>query len=96
VQSHLDLNFITAGYEWDFLAQEGGFLGITFDIMVLDLHTSFREPEFSTEQKYDVTFPAPLLGLSGKWKLDRRFSLAGKISGMYAGGYGYIVDAEEG
>jgi hypothetical protein len=96
VQSHLDLKFITLGYEWDFLVKDGGFLGLTFDIMILDLHTRFKEPEFSTEQKYDVTFPAPLPGLAGKWNVARWLSFGAKISGMYAGGLGHIVDAEAG
>lgn len=96
VQSHLDLNFIALGYEWDFLVKEGGFLGATFDVMILDLHTSFKEPEFATEQKYDVTFPAPLLGLAGRWKIAPWLSFGGKFSGMYAGGLGHIVDAEAG
>ncbi len=96
VQSHLELNFIKVGYEWDFLAKEGGFLGATLDILVLDLHTSFNEPEFKMEQNYDVTFPAPLLGLAGQWNLARWVNLNGRVSGLYAGGYGFVLDAEGG
>ena len=94
VQSHLGLKFIKLGYEWDFLAGKTGFLGATFDLLVLDLHMRIKEPEFSMEQNYDITFPAPLLGMTGRWNIAGWLSLGGKISGMYGGGYGFVLDSE--
>jgi hypothetical protein len=96
VRSHLELNFIKVGYEWDFLTKESSFLGATMDVLILDLHTSFKEPEFAMEQDYDVTFPAPLLGFAGKWNFAKWMSFSGKVSGIYAGGYGFVLDAEGG
>ena len=66
------------------------------DVLILDLHTSFKEPEFAMEQDYDVTFPTPLLGFAGKWNFARWMSFSGKVSGIYAGGYGFVLDAERG
>ena len=94
VQSHLDLKFIKLGYEWDFLAGKTGFLGATFDLLVLDLHMRTKEPELSMEQNYETTFPAPLLGITGRWNITTWLSLGGKISGMFAGGYGFVLDSE--
>ena len=94
VQSHLDLKFIKLGYEWDFLTGKNGFLGATFDLLVLDLHMHITEPEFLMEQKYDITFPAPLLGIAGRWNIAGWLSFGGKISGIYGGGYGFVLDSE--
>ena len=90
----MDLKYITIGYEWDFLSNKSGFLGATFDLMVLDFHMSIKEPEFLMEQKYDITFPSPLVGLTGRWNITRWLSLNAKASGIYAGGYGFNLDAE--
>jgi len=82
------------GNEWDSLAGKTGFLGATFDLLVLDLHMRTKEPEFSMEQNYETTFPAPLLGITGRWNITTWLSLGGKISGMFAGGYGFVLDSE--
>jgi hypothetical protein len=94
VRSEMDLKMFKAGYEYDFISGPYGFLGATLDVLVADLHLELKAPDLGIDEKEDATVPIPLIGLNGRLPLGRLFALTAKISGLLAGGYGYIYDAE--
>lgn len=96
VKSRLDLKLFKVGYEYDFLAAERGFLGGTFDVMVVDFDAELKAPAMSVDQRESKTIPIPLIGLVGRIYPIKWVNLNAKISGLPLGGYGYIFDAEAG
>lgn len=94
VQSKLELKLFKVGYEFDFLAGEYGFLGATFDVMVADTHVEIKSLTTAIDEKYDATVPVPLIGITARWNILKWIGLTARVSGLPAGGYGYVFDAE--
>jgi hypothetical protein len=94
VQSDLDLKLFKAGYEFDFLAGKQGFLGLTFDVLVADTNIQLRAASLAIDEKYGKTLPIPMIGVSGRLNLVKWMGFTAKVSGLPAGGYGYLLDAE--
>lgn len=93
-QSEMDLKMFRAGYEYDFLSGQVGFLGATLEVLVADVHLQLKAPALAIDEKEDATLPIPLVGLNTRLYLGKWFALTGKVSGLPAGGFGYIYDAE--
>ena len=94
VQSEMDLKMFKAGYEYDFISGQVGFLGAILEVLVADVHLQLKAPDLAIDEKEDATLPIPLVGLNTRLYLGKWFALTGKVSGLPAGGYGYIYDAE--
>jgi hypothetical protein len=94
VQSELDLRLFKAGYELDFLAGKQGFLGLTFDVLVADTNIEIKAASLAIDEKYGKTLPIPMIGVSGRLNFVKWMGITGKVSGLPAGGYGYLLDAE--
>ena len=94
VQSQLDMKLFKAGYEFDFIAGKYGFLGATFDVMVADTHVELKAPALAVDEKHNATVPVPMIGMSGRLNFLKWMGLTARVSGLPAGGYGYVVDAE--
>jgi hypothetical protein len=96
VQSSLDLKFFKGGYEYDFLAGGAGFLGMTLDVLVADASTQVKAPDLVPiiDVKENRTVPIPMIGLIGRVYPIKWVNLTAKASGLPAGDYGYVFDAE--
>jgi hypothetical protein len=90
----MDLKMFKAGYEYDFISGQYGFLGATLDVLVADVHLQLKAPDLAIDEKEDATLPIPLIGLNSRLYLGKWFALTGRASGLPAGGYGYIYDVE--
>lgn len=94
VQSQLDMKLFKADYEFDFIAGRYGFLGATFDVMVADTHIELKAPAQAIDEQHNATVPIPMIGISGRLNFVKWMGLTARVSGLPAGGYGYVVDAE--
>ncbi|MDH4266139.1 MAG: hypothetical protein OEW45_10920 [Deltaproteobacteria bacterium] len=94
VQSKLDLNLFKAGYEYDFLAGNLGFLGGTFDILLADVRMELKAPTLALDEKEDAAVPIPMVGLIGRIYPVRWVNLTARVSGLPLGRYGHVIDAE--
>lgn len=94
VQSELDLKLFKAGYEFDLLAGKLGFLGLTFDVLVADTNVQLKAASLAIDEKYGKTLPIPMIGISGRLNFVKWMGITAKVSGLPAGGYGYLLDAE--
>ncbi len=94
VQSQLDMKLFKAGYEFDFITGGYGFLGATFDVMVADVHIDLNAPAQAIDEKHNAIVPIPMFGVSGRLNFIKWMGLTARVSGLPAGGYGYVVDAE--
>lgn len=94
VQSKLDLNLFKAGYEYDFLTGQYGFLGAVIDILIGNVGIELKAPELAIQEKEEITAPLPALGLMGRLYPFKWLNITAKVSGLPAGSYGHILDAE--
>jgi hypothetical protein len=94
VQSRLDMKLFKAGYEFDFIAGNYGFLGATFDVMVADTQIQLKAPTLAIDETHNATVPIPMIGISGRLNFLKWMGLTARVSGLPAGGYGYVLDAE--
>jgi hypothetical protein len=85
-------NLYSSDLEWDFAANDGGYLGLLFgvryfdvDAIVLDVDTSGRVAE---TQK----LPVPVVGFSGRVYFEEWVSLEGEIAGITLGSRGHLWD----
>ncbi len=94
VQSKLDLNLFKIGYEYDFLTGKYGFLGAVIDILIGNVGIELKAPELAIHEKEEVTAPLPMIGLMGRLYPFKWLNITAKFSGLPAGSYGHILDAE--
>jgi len=94
VRSKLDLNLFKVGYEYDFLTGAYGFLGATIDVLIGSGAVELKAPELAIQEKEEGTAPVPLIGLMGRLYPFKWLNFTVKVSGLPAGSYGHILDAE--
>jgi hypothetical protein len=94
VQSQLDMKLFKAGYEFDFITGQYGFLGANFDVLAADTHVELKAPALAIDEKHDATLPVPMIGVTGRLNFLKWLGVTARVSGLPAGGYGYVLDAE--
>jgi hypothetical protein len=84
-----------AGYEWDFIRGQRGYLGAIVGARVLDVDTLLVAPEQGKREQDTVRAPAPVLGAILRL-YQGRVSLEGEVTGLSVGSSGHIWDASGG
>jgi len=99
VQSSLDLTMYRVAYEFDFIKNPLGFLGIVVEARLLDGEVHLRAPSVSLDERKKVFLPLPGLGLVGRIDLPvpslpwLRPSVTAEVAGVTIGQQGTFVDA---
>jgi hypothetical protein len=100
VLSQLDLKYLSLGWNWQFFQAEGGRfkLGTILELKNFWADASLDAPNLVPPVKESTSFTAPLpaVGLSMNIYPHRRFEIYGQVSGMFAGNWGYFLEAEAG
>lgn len=72
----------TFGYEWDFLNNEGGFLGVVADLKYNRVKASIESPALTSAATTDVTAPVPTFGVVGRGYLGQAASVTAEFTGL--------------
>ena len=90
VVTSLKGNLITADVEWDFVLQDGGFLGAFAGVRFFDVDTLMVNVATANRVAETDRLPVPVLGLAGRAYLGERISLEGEVAGITAGSRGHL------
>jgi hypothetical protein len=91
VVSSLKGTYYQAGYEYDFVKTQGGYLGLMIGGELVRATASIQAPALAQSSAADISVPVPILGASGRLYAGR-FSLGGDAAGMTIGKRGTIYD----
>lgn len=100
VTSSLDVQYIRAGYEYDFLKFLVGHVGIVLDIKYFDIEAQLKaspEPPLfpdSLDKSESLQVPIPTIGLAVKFAPVRYVSIAVEATGFSIGSAGTLIDGE--
>lgn len=83
-------NLISTGLQWDFVTNEGGYMGALVGVKYFDVDTLMVNADTSARVAEEEKLPIPVLGLSGRAYFGEWFSAEGEFSGMTAGSRGYL------
>jgi hypothetical protein len=99
-ESELDIKYLRLGWAWQFINMgKGKFrLGTLVDGKVFWVKGSLEAPDLSPPVKESESFffGLPTIGLALDINPHRILNIFAEGSGMYAGSYGYMYDAEAG
>lgn len=92
IASEADLTYFFAGYQWDFLARECGYLGIRAGGAYLDANGALSSESTGLSASSGYRTGIPLAGLGGEaFLIPRTVEIHGNVQGMPLGGYGHYV-----
>jgi len=83
-------NYGSAELEWDFVRQPQGFVGLLVGTRIIDVDTLLLNVGTADRVVETQRFPIPVLGLTGRYYLGRRFSVEGELAGLTIGDRGHI------
>lgn len=81
-------------YEWDFVKGERGFVGAILGARLLDLDVLLVAPEEARREQESVRVWRPVIGVTGRGYVGKRFSIAGTLAGLTVGSRGYAIEFE--
>jgi hypothetical protein len=100
VETDLDINYFNLSWAWQFIYIDNGFLklGTLLEAKVFWVKGSLEAPDLTTPVKESdsFVFGLPTLGFAFDLNPHRMLNIYAQGSGMYAGNYGYMYDAEIG
>lgn len=92
LESEASMTYFFAGYQWDFLARQGGHLGLRTGGAFLEASGQLRSVSTGVTAARSYRIGLPLVGLAGRGFLYRRVvDVDGDVQGMSLGGYGHYV-----
>ncbi|MCK5235723.1 MAG: hypothetical protein KAR06_01965, partial [Deltaproteobacteria bacterium] len=94
VSGDLTIDYHRLGYEYDIIDTLDNKLGIIFEVKYLDIVGSLQEPLIPLDEKGEIALPIPTVGLTFQIGLPSFFTVGAEVTGMSAGQYGRIIDAE--
>jgi len=83
-------NLVSAGLQWDFVANPDGYLGVLFGVRYFDVDTVMVNASTSSRVAEGEQLPIPVVGLSGRVYFQDWFSFEGEFAGMTAGSRGHL------
>jgi hypothetical protein len=75
----------TFGYEWDFVSNERGFVGIVTDLKYNKIKASIDSPALGSPAATDTTAPVPTIGVAGRSYIGSILSVGGEYTGLKVG-----------
>jgi hypothetical protein len=93
VVTSLKGGYWSAGYEFDFLERDTGYLGVVLGGRLLDVDSILVAPDAGIQEAVSTKSVAPTLSLAGRVYASK-ISLGGEIGGLYLGDRGYLLDAD--
>lgn len=75
-------NLWTFGYEWDFVSQERGFLGLIVDLKYNTVQASIDSPTLESPASTDTTVVVPTAGVIGRAYLAPAVAITGEFTGF--------------
>jgi opacity protein-like surface antigen len=95
VISSLKGAYYSADYEWDFVKNSGGYLGLMLGGKLISVDTTVSAPDRGVSTATTAKIPVPILGLAGRVYAGR-FSLGGDASGLTIGKRGNLYELNGG
>ena len=86
-------NLWSAEYEWDFLQNSVGYLGLVIGAKFLDVDSVIVQPEVGRRETGTQRAPVPVIGLSGRLYAGR-LSFSAEGTGLTLGSRGSLYDVE--
>jgi hypothetical protein len=83
----------SAEYEWDFLQNSAGHLGLVIGAKYLDVDSVIVQPEVGRRETGTQRAPVPVIGLSGRLYVGR-LSFSAEGTGLTIGSRGSLYDVE--
>lgn len=100
VTTDVDIQYLNLAWAWQFINIDNGFfkLGTLLEAKVLWVKASLEAPDLSPPVKESdkFVFGLPTLGVALDFNPHRMLNIYAQGSGLYAGSYGYLYDAEIG
>jgi hypothetical protein len=84
-------NLWSAEYEWDFLQNSVGYLGLVIGAKFLDVDSVIVQPEVGRRETGTQRAPVPVIGLSGRFYAGR-LSFSAEGTGLTLGSRGSLYD----
>lgn len=95
VNSELKLNTYNVGWAYQFAGNEIVTLKSILDVKIFDIDGTLNAVGYATENA-NMTIPLPTIGLGLEAKLPLDLAFCTEVTGMSAGDFGHLVDAELG
>ncbi len=98
VKTSVDMNYLRAGWAWEFLANEDDTVkvGPMVDAKVFWIDAKLDAPTLGIDESKSLTLVVPTVGLRADVSPVKNVSLYGEIAGIWVGTYGYFFDAQAG
>jgi len=100
VETDADIKYLNVAWAWQFIYIDNGFLklGTLLEAKVFWVKGSLEAPNLSppVKESEKFVFGLPTLGLALDLNPHKMLNIYAQGSGMYAGSYGYLYDAEIG
>ena len=100
VTTELDIKYLDVDWAWQFMYIDKGFLklGTLLGAKVFWVNASLEASDLNppAEESEKFVFGLPTLGVALDFNPHRMLNIYAQGSGMYAGSYGYLYDAEIG
>ena len=100
VTTDLDIKYLDLAWVWQFISIDNGFfkLGTLLEAKVFWVNGSLEAPNLPSlvKESEKFVFGLPTLGVALDLNPHRMLNIYAQGSGLYAGSYGYVYDAEIG
>ena len=98
VVTDLDVKYYRIGWAWQFINIDNGFfkLGTLIDAKGFWTKTTLEAPDVALKEKERVVFVIPTIGAALDINPHKMLNIFAEFSGLPAGKYGYVYDAEAG
>ena len=70
------------GYEWDFVANDQGYFGVTADLRLNEITATVDSPVLRSPAMTDTTAPVPTIGVAGRGYVSGALAIGGEFSGL--------------
>jgi hypothetical protein len=96
VVTDLDIDYHRLGYVYDLLATNGNRLSVILEVKYFNIDAGLEAPNEvpAIDESESIDAPIPTVGLAFQLGLPFLFNIGGEITGITAGKYGYMLDAE--
>ena len=78
----VEWNMWKLGYEWDFVATDQGYFGITADLRLNEITATVDSPVLRSPAATDTTAPVPTIGVAGRGYVSNVLAIGGEFSGL--------------
>jgi hypothetical protein len=96
VVTDLDIDYHRLGYIYDLIDTLGNRLSLILEVKYFDIDASLEAPSVvpAIVESETLDAPVPTVGLAFELGLPFLLNFGGEVTGITAGKYGYLVDAE--